>query len=153
MAAVSVIIATYNRSNVLVHTLRSLLRSTDTDWEALVIGDACTDDTAEVVASFDDPRITFTNLPRNIGEQSGPDNEGLRRATGRYIAHLDHDDLWFPDHLERAVGALRDTGVVLDATSRVGRRGGRLAACARVPQRPVAGPTFSVRTARAGTAG
>jgi glycosyltransferase involved in cell wall biosynthesis len=110
---VSVIIATYNRSNVLTYALRSLLRSSYADWEALVIGDACTDDTAAVVASLGDPRISFTNLPRNIGEQSGPNNEGFRRASGRYIAYLNHDDLWFPDHLELAVAALERTGADL----------------------------------------
>lgn len=109
----SVVIATYNRSNVLVYTLRSLLRSTFDDWDAIVVGDACTDDTADVVASFDDPRISFTNLPQNVGEQSGPNNEGVRLTSGRYVAYLNHDDLWFPDHLERLVATLEGTGADL----------------------------------------
>jgi glycosyltransferase involved in cell wall biosynthesis len=105
---VSVITATYNRSNVLRYTIASLLRSTLTEWELLVIGDACTDDTEEVVASFDDPRIHFINLPKNFGEQSGPNNEGMRRARGRYIAFLNHDDLWFPDHLAKLVQSIEE---------------------------------------------
>jgi glycosyltransferase involved in cell wall biosynthesis len=83
-----------------------LLRSTYSDWELLVIGDGCTDDTETVVASFGDPRIYFYNLPQNAGEQSVPNNEGLRRARGRYIAFLNHDDLWFPDHLQGLVQAI-----------------------------------------------
>ena len=83
---VSIILATYNRSPVLAHAIESVRRSTLTDWELIVVGDGCTDDTAAVVASFDDPRVTFINLPRNVGEQSGPNNEGLRLARGRYIA-------------------------------------------------------------------
>ena len=43
------------------------------------------------------------------GEQSGPNNEGVRRATGGLIAFLNHDDLWFPDHLERTVATLQET--------------------------------------------
>ena len=110
---VSVITATYNRSNVLAYAIRSVLWSTFTDWELLVVGDACTDDTEAVVASFDDPRIRFMNLERNFGEQSGPNNEGYRHARGRYIAYLNHDDLWLPDHLEAAVSGIEETGADL----------------------------------------
>ncbi len=110
---VSVVIATYNRANVLAYAIRSVLGQTLADWELLVIGDACTDDTAEVVAAFNDPRIHFHNLAHNVGEQSGPNNEGVRRARGRYVAFLNHDDLWWPDHLERAVAGMDETGADL----------------------------------------
>ena len=113
LPVVSIITATYNRSNVLAYAIRSVLWSTFPDWELLVIGDACTDDTEEVVASFDDPRIRFFNLERNIGEQSGPNNEGYRHARGRYIAYLNHDDLWLPDHLETVVRGIEETGADL----------------------------------------
>lgn len=103
---VSVVMATYNRSNILPYSIGSLLRSTLGDWELLVVGDACTDDTGAVVAAIDDPRIGFVNLPGNCGDQSGPNNEGVRRARGRYLAFLNHDDLWLSNHLEVAVGAL-----------------------------------------------
>ena len=107
--AVSVITATYNRSNVLRYTIASLIRSTFTDWELLVIGDACTDDTEAVVAAFGDARIHFTNLPQNTGEQSGPNNVGMAQARGRYLAFLNHDDLWFAEHLETAVRGIEET--------------------------------------------
>lgn len=100
------IVATYNRSRVLSQAIASVRRQTMTDWELIVVGDHCTDDSADIVASFHDPRITFVNLPVNAGEQSGPNNEGLRRARGRFIAYLNHDDMFFPDHLERAVAWL-----------------------------------------------
>ena len=108
---VSVILATYNRSRVLAHAIESVRRSTLTDWELLIVGDHCTDDTATVVASFDDPRVMFINLPRNVGEQSGPNNEGLRLARGRYIAYLNHDDMYFPDHLASSVAWCEQSGV------------------------------------------
>jgi glycosyltransferase involved in cell wall biosynthesis len=100
---VSVITATYNRSQVLAHAIRSLERSSFADWELIVVGDGCTDDTGEVVASFAEPRIRFVDLGRNTGEQSGPNNEGFRQSRGRYIAYLNHDDLWLPHHLETAL--------------------------------------------------
>ncbi|BDI34518.1 hypothetical protein CCAX7_65690 [Capsulimonas corticalis] len=107
---VSVIIATYNRSATLRWTIESVLRQTCADFELLVIGDACMDDTAEVVASFGDPRIRWINLPVNTGSQSGPNSEGLRRARGRYIAYLGHDDLWFPWRLSGMTEALESSG-------------------------------------------
>ncbi|MBL8114599.1 MAG: glycosyltransferase family 2 protein [Acidobacteria bacterium] len=103
---VSVVIATYNRSNVLRHTLTSLLSQTVADFEAIVVGDACSDDTAEVVASFSDPRLVFRNLAANVGDQSGPNNVGMAAARAPVIAFLNHDDLWFPDHLERGLALL-----------------------------------------------
>lgn len=103
---VSVVTATYNRSNVLRYAIESVRASTLTDWEHIIIGDACTDDTAEVVASFQEPRLRFKNLEKNVGEQSGPNNVGCEMARGKYIAFLNHDDLYLPHHLETAVRAL-----------------------------------------------
>ena len=75
---VSIVVATYNRAHVVAHAIASVRRSTVTDWELIVVGDRCTDDTEAVVAGFADPRITWVNLPENAGEQSGPNNEGIR---------------------------------------------------------------------------
>lgn len=111
--AVSVIIATYNRSQPLAHAMRSVLAQTFTDWELIVVGDACTDDTETCVQSFRDPRIRFVNLPQRQGYQSGPHNHGLTLARGRLIAFLNHDDLFFPDHLDTAVAGLEQTGADL----------------------------------------
>ena len=103
---VTVIIQTFNRSNILEYAIGSVLRQSFTDWELLVIGDGCTDDSAEVVAQFSDARVRFINLAERVGDQSGPNNEGLRRARGRYVAYLNHDDIWLCDHLEKTVAAL-----------------------------------------------
>jgi glycosyltransferase involved in cell wall biosynthesis len=111
--AVSVIMATYNRSDLLVHAIKTVQLQLFTEWELIVVGDACTDDTAEVMAQQQDPRIRFVNLERNSGEQSEPNNHGLSLARGAYIAFLNQDDLWFPDHLGRLVVHLEQTGADL----------------------------------------
>ena len=103
---VTVIIQTFNRSNILEYAIGSVLAQTFTDWELLVMGDGCTDDSAEVVARFTDSRIRFVNLHERVGDQSGPNNEGVRLARGRYVAYLNHDDIWLSDHLEKTVAAL-----------------------------------------------
>ena len=103
MPRVTVILATYNWSTVLPYSIGSALRQTFNDFELLVIGDGCTDDSADVVARIADPRIRWINLPQNTGHQSGPNNEGLRQAKCELIAYLGHDDLWLSHHLELAV--------------------------------------------------
>jgi glycosyltransferase involved in cell wall biosynthesis len=108
-SGVSVVVATYNRSNVLALAIESAIAQTYGDWQMHVVGDRCTDDTEAVVASFGDDRIGFVNLPVNHGDQSIPNNRGVAAAGGRYIAFLNHDDLWFPDHLERCVAWLEQS--------------------------------------------
>jgi glycosyltransferase involved in cell wall biosynthesis len=110
---VSVIVATYNRSQPLRHAIRSVCNSTFSDWEIIVVGDACTDDTAQVVSSFDDSRIRFVNLPSRCGDMSGPHNHGLTLARGKYVAFLNHDDFYLPDHLAKCVAELESSGAEL----------------------------------------
>ncbi|MER9258057.1 glycosyltransferase family 2 protein [Mesorhizobium sp. M0619] len=107
---VSIVIATHNRPAALRQALTSVMRQTLQGWEALVIGDDCRPDTAAVVAEFDDARIVYIDLPVNFGEQSGPNNIGFARARGRFVALLNHDDLWFPDHLAAMTGWIDASG-------------------------------------------
>jgi glycosyltransferase involved in cell wall biosynthesis len=109
MPKISVIIATYNRSNVLYFAVQSVLWQTFQDWELIVVGDCCTDDTPEVMSQFDDPRVKFINMKENYGEQSGPNNHGVALAEGEFIAYLNHDDLWLPDHLEKMLSGIEET--------------------------------------------
>lgn len=111
MPRVTVILPTYNYSAVLPYSIGSALDQTFTDFELLVIGDGCTDDSEQVVRAIVDPRVRWINIP-HYGHQSGPNNEGLRQARGEYIAYLGHDDLWLPDHLSVLVAAL-DAGADL----------------------------------------
>ena len=107
---VSIVLSTYNRSNVLYYAVESVLRQTFTDWELLVIGDACTDDTDLLMHSFveRDERVRYKNRKTNFGEQSGPNNDGVAESSGRYVAFLNHDDIWLEDHLEVLVRAIRE---------------------------------------------
>jgi len=109
---VTVIIATYNWSSVLPFSIGSALQQTFSDIEVLVVGDGCTDDSESVVAAIDDPRVRWINLEVNTGHQTGPNNEGLRQARGKYVAYLGHDDLWMPQHVSCLLAAL-DSGADL----------------------------------------
>ena len=108
---VTVRIGTYQGARVLCErALASVRRQTYAHWEAVVVGDGCTDDTAERVADLADPRITFHNRPvngpypqdtRRRWQVAGSHafNEAADRARGRWIAPLDQDDEWDDDHL------------------------------------------------------
>jgi glycosyltransferase involved in cell wall biosynthesis len=105
---VSVITATFNSCATLDLTLRSVLQQDLDDFEVWVIGDGCTDESEACVAALHDSRVRWHNLVRNTGSQSAPNNEGLRRARGRYIAFIGHDDLWLPWHLSALVRRLEN---------------------------------------------
>jgi glycosyltransferase involved in cell wall biosynthesis len=110
---VSIITATYRSPRTLRLTLESLRAQDFEDFEVWVIGDACQDQTAEAVAEIDDPRFHWFNRTENSGSQGAPNNEGLQRARGKYIAYLGHDDLWFPWHLSKMIAHLEGRRVDL----------------------------------------
>jgi glycosyltransferase involved in cell wall biosynthesis len=103
---VSVVIATYNWSTVLRHAIRSVLAQRYENFELIVVGDGCSDDTEETVGAFRDPRVRWIGLEENSGGQSIPNNVGIEAAHGEIIAYLGHDDLWLRDHLLHLVAAL-----------------------------------------------
>ena len=128
---VSIITATYNWSSVLRYAIRSVRNQTLTNFEMLVMGDGCTDDSGEVVASFNDPRIQWHNAPANSGNQSAPNMAGLALARGRYVAYLGHDDIWHPSHLQTLVDGLETSGAdfAFTLTEAVGPPGTGIRAC------------------------
>ena len=124
---VSVVMATYNRSELLPYSIGSVMRQSLLDWELIVVGDGCTDDTARVVGDLAaaDPRIRFINRTPRCGEQAGPNNHGVELARGRYLAFLNHDDLYLADHLERGVKSIERLGadLVFPLPLNIDRRG------------------------------
>jgi glycosyltransferase involved in cell wall biosynthesis len=128
--AISVVIATYNRSRALGYAIESVLGQTFTNWDLIVVGDACTDDTAEVVARYveADSRVRFVNLEHNWGEQSAPNNVGRSLARAPLIAYLSHDDFWLPHHLKACSEALAATGahLVLGTAANISFTDGRI---------------------------
>ena len=105
MPAVSIVIPTYNHAHFLRQALESALAQTLADWEAIVVNNFSDDNTVEVVASFNDPRIRLVNF-RNHGVIAASRNEGIRLASGELIAFLDSDDMWHPQKLARCVDAI-----------------------------------------------
>lgn len=99
---VSVVIPTYNRHLLLRRALASVLSQTYRNLECLVIDDASTDATAEIVTSCGDNRIRYFKNENNAGAQASR-NRGIQEARGAYIGLLDDDDAWLPEKLEKQV--------------------------------------------------
>ena len=114
-AGVSVIIPTYNRGFILKRAVESVLSQSYKKLEVIIIDDASGDDTEQVVASIDDPRIRYYKLEQNKGT-SWARNEGVRLAKYDFVAFQDSDDEWLPQKLEKQMQVLENapagTGMV-----------------------------------------
>jgi len=102
---VSVIIPTYNRANYLRSAIQSVLNQTFKDLEIIVVDDASTDNTRQVVHEIVDDRIHYIAHKKNRGGARAK-NTGIKNSEGEFIAFLDDDDLWIPTKLEKQLGLL-----------------------------------------------
>jgi glycosyltransferase involved in cell wall biosynthesis len=93
----SIIIPSYNRANHLPKAIESVLAQSFTDWELIIVDDGSTDNTREIVASYNDPRIKY--IYQENAERSAARNNGVRNAKGEWICFLDSDDTFCEDHL------------------------------------------------------
>ncbi len=104
MPRVSVIIPCYNRAHVIREAIDSVLAQTYRDYEIVVVDDASTDDSREVVAAYGD-RVRLVARAANGGIAAAR-NDGILHSRGELVAFLDSDDLWEPRRLETAVAFL-----------------------------------------------
>ena len=109
MKLVSIIMPAYNCEHFIAEAIRSVLAQTYTDWELLIVDDCSTDNTAQIVASFDDTRIVYQRNEKNMGAALTR-NKALQIAKGHYIAFLDADDLWAPEKLEHQIAFMEKNG-------------------------------------------
>jgi glycosyltransferase involved in cell wall biosynthesis len=108
MAKVSVIIPTHNRPEYLPTAIRSVLGQTYQDFEIIVVDDASTDETLEIVGSFDDERLRYLRLETSSGAAAAR-NKGIEKSAAEYLAFLDDDDEWLPDKLRLQVEKIENS--------------------------------------------
>lgn len=112
---VSIIMPSWNTADFIRESIDSVLAQTYTNWELLIVDDCSTDNTDEVVASYNDERIKYFKNEKNSGAALTR-NKALREAQGEWIAFLDSDDLWTVDKLEKQIKFMNDRGYKLSFT-------------------------------------
>ncbi|WP_225420743.1 glycosyltransferase family 2 protein [Lacticaseibacillus porcinae] len=111
---VSVVMPAHNGSHFIEDSIQSVLTQTLSDLELLVVDDASTDNTVELVNNIaqQDKRVRLIQLPENHGVAFAR-NAGIQAATGDYVAYLDSDDLWLPNKLELQYALMSSQGLQL----------------------------------------
>lgn len=102
---VSVVMPVFNVERYIGEAAASVAAQTYENWELLIIDDCSDDGTAEIIASFDDPRIKVLRNEKNRGT-SYSRMRGISEAKGEWIAFLDGDDRWDPAKLEKQIGRM-----------------------------------------------
>ncbi len=105
---ISVVIPAYNHEKYIGAAIDSVLGQSWQDLELLIIDDGSTDRTAEVIKSYDDPRLSY--FYQENQDAFNTINRGLGMARGEYVAILNSDDVYTTDRLERLVDRQRKTG-------------------------------------------
>ena len=122
---VSVVIPTYNRPDLLVRSINSVLCQTHPNLELLVVDDRSENDTNKNLVNdyaVRDPRVKYVRNDYHTKGIPGARNQGVDIAIGQYIAFLDDDDEWFPIHIEESVAELekhRDIDWIFSRTEEI----------------------------------
>jgi teichuronic acid biosynthesis glycosyltransferase TuaG len=115
---VSIVTPMYNAELLVEETAASVLKQTYTNFEWLIVDDCSTDSSALIVRKIaeQDPRISLYCLEENKGPMYAR-NYAFKRATGRYIALIDSDDIWMPDKLEKQLNFMLMKNAALTYTA------------------------------------
>ena len=107
MAEISVIIALYNKGELVERAIDSVINQTYTDWSLVVVDDGSTDNSKDHVEKYlSDERVTYV-----WQENAGPGparNTGIRNSSSKYVTFLDADDEWLPEFLQITIDALEN---------------------------------------------
>ncbi len=112
---VSIIMPSWNTGRFIGESIQSVLSQTYKKWELIIVDDCSTDNTDEIVASFDDERIRYFRNDKNSGAALTR-NKAMREARGEWIAFLDSDDLWMPEKLEKQLSFMKENGYTFSFT-------------------------------------
>mgnify|MGYP002641351438 CR=1 FL=1 len=119
----TVVLTTYNGSQYIRESIDSITSQSFRDFELIIIDDASTDNTLEIIADIDDARIRVVKNEKNLGV-CPTRNLGINLAKGKYYAAHDHDDLSDPRRFKKQIDFLEhnpDTVLVATGTNRLFR--------------------------------
>lgn len=109
MSLVSIIMPAYNAQEFIDEAIESVILQTYNNWELIIINDGSTDNTQQIANRYvaQDARVKLINQA-NQGETASRNN-GIKAATGEYIAFLDSDDFYFPNYLKKMIAAFEQS--------------------------------------------
>lgn len=113
---VSIITPVYNSEKYIADAINSVLSQTYGNWEMIIADDCSTDNTANIIKQFADPRLRYICLKENSGAAIAR-NIALENANGRFIAFLDSDDTWKPEKLEKQLKFMLDNNIGFSFTA------------------------------------
>lgn len=99
---VSIVIPAFNPGNLILETINSVLNQTYQNFEIIIVDDGSTDNTKEIIKSYNDKRIKYF-FQDNCGIPAKVRNRGAALSSGEYIAFLDHDDIWMDNKLAKQI--------------------------------------------------
>jgi glycosyltransferase involved in cell wall biosynthesis len=105
--SVSIIIPTFNRADLIPRSIKSVLNQTYMDFELIIVDDASTDNTEDIIQNIDDSRLRYIKHEENRGG-SAARNTGIRAAQADFIAFQDSDDEWLPEKLDKQMRIFED---------------------------------------------
>ncbi len=105
MTFFSIILPTFNREDVIIRSISSVIKQTYENWELIIIDNMSQDKTNEIVAKFDDNRIKYFKYSNN-GIIAKSRNYGISKSKGEFIAFIDSDDWWKKDKLKNCLNFL-----------------------------------------------
>lgn len=109
---VSIVIPTYNRAHLIKRSIRSVLDQTYQNFEIIVVDDGSTDNTEEIIKSFNESKLNYIKHNRNKGAAATM-NTGINYSKGDFVAFQGSDDEWLLEKLEKEMKAFEDSKVNL----------------------------------------
>lgn len=115
---VSIITPSYNCSDFIESTVKSIQAQTYQNWELLITDDCSTDQSVNIISKLasQDERIKLFSLDNNSGAGVARNNS-IKNARGRFIAFCDSDDRWYPEKLEKQLSYMVSKDCALSHTS------------------------------------
>jgi glycosyltransferase involved in cell wall biosynthesis len=104
----SIIIPTYNRAHLISKAIESVIEQTFQNWELIIVDDGSTDNTQELIASYQEKDTRIQYIFQENAERSAARNKGIEQAQGQYICFLDSDDYYLKDRLKGLVDYIQN---------------------------------------------